>query len=131
MKYLLDQVQDQPKEARQAFVDDVNEYGNTALHWASMNGHLAVVKLLVDRGALQALANDKNYVPLDLASFNDKEDVVDYFLKSSGIRESENSEATDAVSGANGCAADGLSNAAAAIDLGDEATEVAREGDQN
>ncbi|EFX01807.1 ankyrin repeat containing protein yar1 [Grosmannia clavigera kw1407] len=123
VKYLLDQVQSQPKEARQVFLDDVNEYGNTALHWASMNGHLSVVKLLVDRGASQALANDKNYLPLDLASFSDKLDVVDYFLRSSGIWESENSKSTDAETGVNSSSVDGLSSAAAAIDIDDEASD--------
>jgi len=45
-----------------------------------MNGHLAVVTRLVESGASPALANDKNYVPLDLAGLNDKVGVVDYFL---------------------------------------------------
>ena len=68
------------KEEKQAFLDATNEYGNTGLHWAAMNGHLAVVRLLVESGASPALANDKNYVPLDLAGLNDKVEIVDYFL---------------------------------------------------
>jgi hypothetical protein len=51
-----------------------------------------VVKLLVESGASVALANDKNYIPLDLASFGDKFDVVDYFLAQSGGLEDENAE---------------------------------------
>lgn len=39
-----------------------------------------------------ALANDKNYVPLDLASFGEKFDVVDYFLEKSGGMEEDNAE---------------------------------------
>ncbi len=50
------------------------------------------MKLLVESGASVALANDKNYVPLDLASFGDKFDVVDYFLAQSGALEDENAE---------------------------------------
>lgn len=38
------------------------------------------MKYLVAEGASPALANDKNYVPLDLAGLNEKHDVVDYFL---------------------------------------------------
>ncbi|KXX77744.1 Ankyrin repeat-containing protein YAR1 [Madurella mycetomatis] len=81
-----------PKGSKQAFLDAPNEFGNTGLHWAALGGHLAVVKLLVENGASPALANDKNYVPLDLASFGDKFDVVDYFLAQSGGLESENAE---------------------------------------
>lgn len=70
-----------------------------------MNGHLALTKLLVDEGASPALANDKNYVPLDLASLNDKIDVVDYFLSKAGGMESQNE--------------DGLSGATEEVDLDD------------
>jgi ankyrin repeat protein len=51
------------------------------------------VKLLVEEGgASVAIANDKNYVPLDLASFGDKLEVVDYFLKRSEGMEAENAK---------------------------------------
>jgi len=45
-----------------------------------MNGRLTVVQRLVEAGAAPAPANDKNYVPLDLAGLNDHRAVVDYFL---------------------------------------------------
>ncbi|KAK3942472.1 ankyrin repeat-containing protein P16F5.05c [Diplogelasinospora grovesii] len=82
IKFLLDQFSARPAAAaeKHAFLDAPNEYGNTGLHWAALGGHLDAVKLLVEAGASPALANDKNYVPLDLASFGDKMDVVDYFL---------------------------------------------------
>lgn len=72
-------------EQKKAFLDAANEYGNTGLHWAALNGHLPVVKQLVEAGASVALANDKNYVPLDLANFGDKKDVVEYFLRQAGL----------------------------------------------
>ena len=78
------------KEAKQAYLDAPNEYGNTGMHWAALGGHLPIVKLLMDHGASPALANDKNYVPLDLASFGEKNDVVDFFLAQAGGLESEN-----------------------------------------
>ncbi|AEO62927.1 uncharacterized protein THITE_2107749 [Thermothielavioides terrestris NRRL 8126] len=91
VSFLLSHFASRPDGERQAFVDAANEYGNTGLHWAALGGHLAVVRLLVERGgASVALANDKNYVPLDLASFGDKADVVDYFLARSGGLEGEN-----------------------------------------
>jgi uncharacterized protein len=49
----------------------------------------------MENGASPALANDKNYVPLDLASFNDKVEVVDYFLAQSGNIESGNESGLD------------------------------------
>lgn len=78
-----------------------------------MGGFLDTVKLLLAEGASPALANDKNYVPLDLASFGEKFDVVDYFLAQSGGLEDENG-------------AEGLKAAADGVDLdaaGDEKEE--------
>jgi len=72
-----------------------------------MSGHLPVVKLLVDAGASVALPNDKNYIPLDLASFGEKVDVVDYFLKE--VREMEAKEGEE-----------GLATAVGNADLKDE-----------
>lgn len=103
-------------DAKKAFLDAPNEYGNTGLHWAAMNGHLAVVRLLVESAAAPALANDKNYVPLDLAGLNDKLDVVDYFLSVSGELETTNGEA--------GGLAEGVA------DLGDAEDEGQGEVDQ-
>jgi ankyrin repeat protein len=90
VKFLLDQFDSRPKAEKQAYLDAANEYGNTGLHWAALGGHLDTVKLLMENGASPALANDKNYVPLDLASFNDKLDVVDYFLAKSEAMETQN-----------------------------------------
>ncbi|KAL2269688.1 hypothetical protein VTJ83DRAFT_1872 [Remersonia thermophila] len=88
---LLSHFSTAPASQKQAFVDAPNEYGNTGLHWAALGGHLAAVRLLVEQGgASVALANDKNYVPLDLASFGDKVEVVDYFLKRCEGMEAEN-----------------------------------------
>ncbi|KAH6850709.1 ankyrin repeat-containing protein YAR1 [Chaetomium sp. MPI-CAGE-AT-0009] len=75
-----------PPASKQAFLDAANDYGNTGLHWAALGGHLGVVRALVEQGASVALANDKNYVPLDLAGFGDKAEVVDYFLERSGMK---------------------------------------------
>ncbi|CAK7246190.1 MAG: ankyrin repeat-containing protein, partial [Sporothrix thermara] len=117
VRLIVTQIKDAPKEARQAFLDATNAFGNTALHWAAMNGHLAVVKLLVDEaGASPALANDKNYVALDLAGLNDKVAVVDYFLASA---EKAEKAAEASSSQANG----GLSDAVAGVDLKAEEEE--------
>ncbi|KAI1372751.1 ankyrin [Hypoxylon crocopeplum] len=65
------------------YINLQNSFGNTALHWACLGGHLDVVKLLLSRGASPAAANDKDQIPLDLAAFNNHMHVVDYFLSQS------------------------------------------------
>lgn len=99
------------KEEKQAYLDAPNEFGNTGLHWAALGGHLEVVKYLVGEGASPALVNDKNYIPLDLASFGEKMNVVDYFLGQMDKMES----GTDGEAGLEG-AAEGM-----ALDDEDEA----------
>ncbi|PHH87377.1 hypothetical protein CDD83_8964 [Cordyceps sp. RAO-2017] len=118
VRTLLGYFQGRPKEERQTFIDEANEHGNTGLHWAALGGHLDTVKVLLEHGASPALANERNYVPLDLANFNDKAEVAAYFLSLSGGIESSNQEG-------------GLSSAAESIELvdggeeeGDEASEA-------
>ncbi|KUI70119.1 Ankyrin repeat-containing protein P16F5.05c [Cytospora mali] len=106
IKVLVAHFADRTKEEKQAYLDATNEFGNTGVHWAAMQGHLDVVKYLVAEGASPALANDKNYVPLDLASFNDKNDVVDYFLSQMDKMETEAGD-------------EGLENAAEGMKLGE------------
>ncbi|KAK0636068.1 ankyrin repeat-containing protein YAR1 [Bombardia bombarda] len=89
---LLSQFDSRPREEKQAFLDAPNEFENMGLHWAALGGHLDVVKLLVENGASVALANNQNYVPLDLANFNDKREVAEYFLKRAGMLESDNAD---------------------------------------
>lgn len=81
-----------PKEDKQTYLDEPNEHGNTGLHWAALGGHLEIVKFLLDQGSSPALANEQNYVPLDLANFNEKTEVVQYFLSFAGALEDENQE---------------------------------------
>jgi ankyrin repeat protein len=115
VRYIVGIFASRPKAEARVFLDMTNEYGNTALHWAALGGHLDAVKLLVETGASPALANDKNYVPLDLASFNNQVEVVDYFLAQSSKLESRNAEAGEAL----GSAADNLT-----LDEADEGAEA-------
>ncbi|KAI0968738.1 ankyrin repeat-containing domain protein [Xylaria arbuscula] len=75
-----------------AYIDAPNAFGNTALHWACLGGHLDIVKLLLSRGASPAIANDKDQIPLDLAAFNNHMHVVDYFLAQSKDLEGDNAQ---------------------------------------
>lgn len=103
-----------PKEEKQAFLDEPNEHGNTGLHWAALGGHLETVKILMDYGASPALANESNYVPLDLAYFSDKTEVAQYFLSAAGALEDENQE-------------DGLGSAVESVEIADEENDKDKE----
>ncbi|KJZ74497.1 hypothetical protein HIM_06093 [Hirsutella minnesotensis 3608] len=107
VRMLLEAFDGRPRNEKQAFVDEPNEHGNTGLHWAALGGHLDTVKLLLEHGASPALTNERNYVPLDLANFNDKPEVAQYFLSFSGGIESSNQES-------------GLNSAAESLELGED-----------
>ncbi|KAI1078689.1 ankyrin repeat-containing domain protein [Whalleya microplaca] len=77
-------------QAEVPYINLQNTFGNTALHWACLGGHLDVVKLLLSRGASPATPNDKDQIPLDLAAFNGHMHVVEYFLAQSRDLEGEN-----------------------------------------
>lgn len=108
VRKLVQSFDERPKEEKQAFLDDVNEHGNTGMHWAALGGHLETVKFLLEQGALPALANEGNYVPLDLANLNNHTEVANFFLASAGMLEEKNQES-------------GLNEAVASVDLGVEA----------
>lgn len=125
VKIILGHFADRPVAEKQALLDAQNEFGNTGLHWAALGGHLELVKLLVAEGASPAVANDKNYVPLDSASFGEKHDVVDFFLAQMEKLETKNGEA------GLGEAAGGLQVGGAGGDAGEGEEEefVMRAGD--
>lgn len=75
---------------KNAYLDAANEFGNTALHWAALGGHLETVKALMEAGAAPALANGGDYVPLDLALSKGHDAVVKYFFEKSKDKEGEN-----------------------------------------
>lgn len=58
----------------------MNEAGNTALHWAALNGHLECVKLLVQSGADVTMINRAGHDAVFEAEINDKGSVVDWLL---------------------------------------------------
>ncbi|KAM3418075.1 hypothetical protein BST61_g6280 [Cercospora zeina] len=67
-----------------AFVNHGNKEGNTPLHWAAYNGHLAVVKLLIAAGADMWQKNAAGHLAMFEAERADKNDVVQYLLEAGG-----------------------------------------------
>jgi ankyrin repeat protein len=67
-----------------AIVNAQNKAGNTALHWAALNGHLESVKALLDNGADPTITNHRGHDAVYEAELNDKTEVVEWVLKEGG-----------------------------------------------
>jgi hypothetical protein len=61
-----------------------NASGNTALHYAALNGKLECVKLLVDNGADPTVRNAAGHDPVYEAEINDRSEVVEWVLREGG-----------------------------------------------
>jgi hypothetical protein len=85
IKLLLSPDTDKPAPT---FINAINEAGNTALHWAALNGHLESVKLLMHSGADVTIFNRAGHDAVFEAEINDKGEVVDWLL--GAVEELEN-----------------------------------------
>lgn len=83
MKYLASLMTDfaTPTSLRSAILNLQNGSGNTALHWAALNGHLEAVKILIAAGANSFVRNKAGHDAVYEAEINSKEDVVDWLFK--------------------------------------------------
>lgn len=61
-------------------VNSADDKGSTPLHLASSQGHLEVVKFLVDKGADIEAVNGRGFTPLQLASYGGHRQVVEFLL---------------------------------------------------
>ena len=83
---------EQGTEKNKMYNIDMNRYGTyddyeTALAVAAENGHLDVVRVLVNQGADMEMADSVGYTPLINASFNGHLDVVRYLLEQGANRD--------------------------------------------
>ena len=62
-------------------LNTVDGKGYSALHWASLNGHLPVVEALIEAGAKMEFQDKQGCTALHVASRNDNTDVVNYLLQ--------------------------------------------------
>lgn len=58
-------------------VDVCNNQGNSALHWACVNGHDEVVRLLMENSAEPSKLNEFERTPVDEALDRGHQNVVD------------------------------------------------------
>lgn len=81
LRAILDQLSHPPQNPVQlTLINQQNSAGNTALHWAALNGHLDCVKVLLDAGADPTIKNKAGHDAVYEAEINDKTEVVEWVL---------------------------------------------------
>ncbi|CAF0722202.1 unnamed protein product [Didymodactylos carnosus] len=66
-------------------INQSDEHGFTLLHWASWNGRLPIVLLLVQRGARVNAVNKSDDTPLHYACSHNHSDVIHYLIKNKAL----------------------------------------------
>ena len=80
LNYLLSIIHPAPRELRASTLNVQNASGNTPLHWASLNGHLEAVKILIAAGADPSVTNQAGHDCVYEAEINSKYAVVEWLL---------------------------------------------------
>ncbi|KAF2672553.1 ankyrin [Microthyrium microscopicum] len=86
-----------------AIVNAKNGAGNTALHWAALNGHVLVILELLRHGADPSVLNGAGHDALYEAEVNEKEEAVDVLLKEgTGLDEAVGGDGNEGENGEEG-----------------------------
>lgn len=80
MKLLFSLETGKASASASGLINAQNDAGNTALHWAALNGRLECVQILVEAGADVTIINQAGHDAVFEAEINDKGDVVDWLL---------------------------------------------------
>jgi hypothetical protein len=67
-------------------VNKQNKAGNTALHWAALNGKFDAVKMLFEHGADLTIKNERGRDAILEALLNDKNEIVEWAIKT-GVKD--------------------------------------------
>jgi hypothetical protein len=80
------------REKRTAFIEDFfipinirDGKGNTFLHYAVSNNNIAMVKFLIDQGAIKHLANSEGKTPLMLACESENNEIIELIERRFGL----------------------------------------------
>ena len=69
--------QEQPARQQADLINHQNVSGNTPLHWAALNGHLEIVKALVQAGADPTIVNEAGRDAVVEAEYSSKESAAE------------------------------------------------------
>lgn len=84
------------------YIDSKDGYGQTPLSWAAMEGHEAVVKLLVENGAAVDSPDDYGLTPLSRAAMDGHEAVVKLLVEHGAVIDSADNSGQPLVMGCEG-----------------------------
>ena len=132
MKLIFSLDTDKASASASGLINAANDAGNTALHWAALNGHLECVKLLVEAGADVTIINRAGHDAVYEAEINDKGDVVDWLLGAVEELEKGIGQTSESSAGALGAASQGESaaNGSVETDAGSALEDVTRQIDR-
>ena len=65
--------------SKSSFINQRDNIGNTALHFACLNGLIEIVRILHRAGADMQIKNNNQESPLDLAIDQKHEAIIDFF----------------------------------------------------